>query len=103
AMLMYRYIFALLDHAATVYAAQRVRLGYSGLRSSLQCMGLLAGSVVDRSLGQATKTYEALVTRGYTGELPSAPMPSFRTADAAVLAVPGVLAWGIFVLLEYGI
>lgn len=103
AMLMYRYVFALLDHAATVYAAQRVRLGYSGLRSSLHCMGLLAGSVVNRSLGQATRTYEALLTRGYTGKLPSATMSAFRPADTVVLAVPVVLAWGAFVLLEYGL
>jgi cobalt/nickel transport system permease protein len=103
AMLMYRYIFALLDHAATVYAAQRVRLGYSGVRSSLRCMGLLAGSVVDRSLGQATRTYEALVTRGYTGELPSAPMSDLDVKDVAICAVPVALAWAAFVLLEYGI
>lgn len=103
AMLMYRYIFGLLDHAATVYAAQRVRLGYSGLRSSLRCMGLLAGSVVDRSLGQATRTYEALVTRGYTGELPSAPMSNVEVKDVAICAVPVTLAWAAFVLLEYGI
>jgi cobalt/nickel transport system permease protein len=103
AMLMYRYIFALLDHAATVFAAQRVRLGYSGLRSSLRCMGMLAGSVLDRSLGQATRTYEALITRGYTGEMPQPPLPGLQLKDAAALAAPVALVWTPFVLLEYTI
>jgi cobalt/nickel transport system permease protein len=69
ALLVYRYTFALLDHAADVAAAQRTRLGYSSLPRSLASMGVLAGAVVTRSLDQALRTYEAMVLRGYRGGL----------------------------------
>ena len=51
-------------------SAQKVRLGYSGLRRSLRSMGSLAGIVMLRSLDQAEKTHEAMVARGYRGFLP---------------------------------
>jgi cobalt/nickel transport system permease protein len=50
ALLMYRYTFVLLDQAADIAAAQRVRLGYSSPRHSLSSIGLLAGTLVARSM-----------------------------------------------------
>jgi len=75
ALLVYRYTFALLDHAADIAAAQKTRLGYSTLPRSLASMGVLAGAVVARSLDQALRTYEAMVLRGYQGGLSLRPLP----------------------------
>ena len=75
AMLMYRYIFSLLDDTADVAAAQRVRLGYNGTRRSLSSIGSLAGAVIIRSLDQAAHTHEAMSLRGYGGLIPFAPLP----------------------------
>ena len=69
ATLMYRYIFTLLDQTADVLAAQRVRLGYSGLKRSLVSLGVLTGAVIVQSLEQATRTYEAMSLRGYQGQI----------------------------------
>lgn len=74
AMLIYRYLFVILDEASEMVTAQRVRLGYSGFRNSLLSMGGLMGAVVVRSVEQSLRTHEAMIARGYTGEFPFSPM-----------------------------
>jgi cobalt/nickel transport system permease protein len=94
ALLVYRYIFTLLDQTADVAAAQRLRLGYSGVRRSLQSLGTLAGTVVTRSLDQAMRTYDAMSLRGYQGSLPFGPLPKIPYADRrnVLLAAPAIAA-----------
>jgi cobalt/nickel transport system permease protein len=87
ALLVYRYTFALLDHAADIAAAQRTRLGYSTLPRSLASMGVLAGAVVTRSLDQALRTYEAMVLRGYRGGLSLPPLPDMSRKNWRLLVV----------------
>ena len=101
AMLMYRYIFVLVETAANMATAQRLRLGYSGARESLRSLGSLSGAVVLRSAEQAVKTSEAMMLRGYQGSLPVSAMPPFTRADvlatlslcAFFAALFGVLEW----------
>lgn len=101
AMLMYRYIFVLVETAANMATAQRLRLGYSGARESLRSLGVLSGSVVLRSAEQAVKTSEAMMLRGYQGSLPVSALPPFTRADvlatlslcAFFAALFGVFEW----------
>lgn len=90
ALLVYRYTFTLLDQTADVAAAQRARLGYSSVRRSLSSMGVLAGTVITRSIDQAMRTYEAMMLRGYQGHLPFAPLPKMSISDrrSIILALP---------------
>lgn len=67
ALLTYRYIFVLLEDAYVVYSAQRVRLGYLGIRRSFQSFGTLAGAIVIRAYDQAMATSQAMRLRGYVG------------------------------------
>ncbi len=90
AMLMYRYIFALFDQAGSVWAAQKIRMGYGGLGRSLTSMGDLAGVVTLRAIDQADKTHEAMIARGYHGSLHISPLAAMRKRDA-VLTIAGVL------------
>lgn len=93
AMLMYRYIFALLDQAANIFTAQQTRLGYVGLRRSLSSMGTLAGRVLERSMEQASRTHEAMVLRGYKGSIPLGKLPPIQRRDVtAFLVVIGTVA-----------
>ncbi len=85
AMLMYRYIFTLFDQALSVLSAQKIRLGYAGLRRSLRSMGALGGVVLLRSIDQAEKTHEAMVVRGYEGLLPIPAPPALRAKDMSLL------------------
>lgn len=81
ALLVYRYVFTLLDDAADIAAAQSTRLGYSSVKRSLASAGILAGTVITRSLAQAVRTYEAMTLRGYTGQLPFGPLPRLSGND----------------------
>lgn len=81
AMLVYRYVFALLEEVAEVAAAQRVRLGYSSFRRSMVSFGVLAGTVIVRSMDQAFRTYEAMKLRGYKDRIPFAALPPMNTRD----------------------
>ena len=67
ALLTYRYIFVLLEDAYVVYSAQRVRLGYLGVRRSFNSFGTLAGAIVIRAYDQAIATSQAMRLRGYVG------------------------------------
>ncbi|MDD2671316.1 MAG: cobalt ECF transporter T component CbiQ [Syntrophales bacterium] len=104
AMLMYRFTFVLVEHASEGSAAQRLRLGYSGIRRSVSSAGMLAGSVILRSFDQARSTHDAMVLRGYKGSFPfgeeSAPRRQDLYGAAAVITVLlifySALEWRIF-------
>ena len=89
AMMTYRYIFVLLEEAADIATAQRIRMGYVGFRRSLASMGALAGNVLVRSLDQSLRTHEAMTARAYTGEMPFVPMgrPGARSVGWTLLGL----------------
>lgn len=68
-LIAYRYIFVLLEDALTLFDAQRVRLGYTNLASSLRSMGVLSGAIIIRAYDQSIATYEAMTLRGYKGKV----------------------------------
>lgn len=92
ALLVYRYIFCLLDQTCDVISAQQVRLGYSNLRRSLSSMGVLAGTVLTRSLDQAMRTHEAMMLRGYKGSIPFGPLPEISVKDGTFALIVTVAA-----------
>jgi len=100
AMLMYRYIFVLLDITADVTAAQRVRLGYSSVRRGLYSAGIVSGTVVLRSMDQAVRTNEAMKVRGYRGEIPLGPMPALARRDGWIIGWVALVLGGIFFATE---
>jgi cobalt/nickel transport system permease protein len=103
AMLMYRYVFSLLDDTADVAAAQKVRLGYRGIKRSLSSCGALAGAVIIRSLDQATHTREAMIIRGYKGSIPFGPMPAMGWMDRLRIAGFSALLAAVYLFLEWGL
>ncbi|MHB9038074.1 MAG: cobalt ECF transporter T component CbiQ [Armatimonadota bacterium] len=100
AMLMYRYSFALLDHTADVAAAQRLRLGYCGVRRSLSSMGVLAGAVIVQSLDQAARTHQAMTLRGYIGVMPYSPTPVMSKKDRWIMVLTMLVIFAAYALLE---
>jgi cobalt/nickel transport system permease protein len=91
ALLIYRYTFILIDQAADVASAQRTRLGYSSAGRSMKSFGVLAGTVLTRSIDQAMRTSEAMTLRGYRGSMPFAPMPGL-TRNESLQIFMGILA-----------
>jgi cobalt/nickel transport system permease protein len=97
-MFAYRYLFLFIDDANTIYSAQKNRLGYAGVRKGLHSFGVLTGSLVLRGFDQSQKTADAMMQRGYTGDMPLLKGEPLRFAElAAALAVvaAGGIVWMI--------
>lgn len=69
ALIIYRYIFVLLEEMVTIKDAQRVRLGYRNWRQSMMSIGILGGSLILRAYDRAERVFEAMIARGYTGAI----------------------------------
>lgn len=100
AVLMYRYLFLLLDIVGDTTGAQRVRLGYRGLRRSLRSAGIVAGTIVLRSVDQAARTHEAMIMRGYRGTLHFEPMAALPQREGIAAGAAGTLVVVLFLLCE---
>lgn len=97
-MFAYRYLFMFLEDGMTIYSAQKNRLGYAGIRKGLHSFGVLTGTLVLRGFEQSQKTSEAMIQRGYTGELPildNGPFKKTEVAAAVACVISGVVVWMI--------
>jgi cobalt/nickel transport system permease protein len=101
AILMYRYIFVLMDRVANIAAAQRLRLGYTTRGRSLRSFATLAGATIIHSFEQAERTNDAMRLRGYRGTMPFGPLPAIGGKDRLILALSIVLIVAAR-LLEWG-
>ncbi len=98
ALLIYRYVFVLLEEALAIRDAQRMRLGYCGWRRSMNSIAVLGGSLVLRAYDRAERVFEAMSARGYAGNLRAAPQA--RPGGKDVLAGAAMIA---LLLLFYGV
>jgi cobalt/nickel transport system permease protein len=98
AMNIYRHTFTLIDSASQMYCAQQVRLGYTGTRRAAMSAGVLAGSVLLRSLEQAERTHEAMTARGYTGTTAMAPLPLYSKGATAT-----AIGWAVLALVALAV
>ena len=69
ALLMYRFLFLLLDTAASMNAAQAARLGHSSYRRHMNSLALLIANLLPRALARAQGLETGLAARGWRGEL----------------------------------
>ncbi len=68
-LLIYRYIFVLLEEMVTIKDAQRARLGYHNWRQSMRSLSILGGSLILRAYDRAERVFDAMVARGYNGAM----------------------------------
>lgn len=95
-LLMYRFVFVLLDRAQAGAEAQRLRLGWRDRRRALASAGQLSGLVLVRALDQAGRTAEAMRLRGGAGRMPLPPAAALGLRNALGLALAPALvaaAW----------
>ena len=67
-MLMYRFIFVLLQTAKELWIAQQSRGGYRTRKLWMKSLGLLIGQLLRRTLDNYRQVSLALESRGFTGE-----------------------------------
>ena len=103
AILMYRYIFVLMDRAGDLAAAQRLRLGYTAPRRAFASFTALAGATVVHSFEQAGRTHDAMRLRGYQGTMPFGPLPALGRRERGLLAISLTVIVAAYGFFEWGI
>lgn len=90
---MYRYLFVLVDEAERLMRARTSRSGrrpgLSGggsVRWRAAVAGHMAGQLLVRSLDRSDRVYQAMLARGYRGEMPGMTPHAMRPIDWVVLA-----------------
>lgn len=68
-MLMYRYIFVLLDMASAMITAQNCRLGNRTIKARINGMGMLLSVLLVKALDKSRKLFDAMESRCYDGEI----------------------------------
>ncbi|KJS11276.1 MAG: hypothetical protein VR67_14670 [Peptococcaceae bacterium BRH_c8a] len=68
-VLIYRFIFILLETAGHIYTAQSSRLGYRNVRTGFHSFSQLVLSLFVKSYRQSQTVYDALLARCYDGRL----------------------------------
>ncbi|WP_026731152.1 cobalt ECF transporter T component CbiQ [Fischerella sp. PCC 9605] len=68
-LLMYRFIFVLLNTASELWTAQQARGGYRTFATSMKSLALLIGQLLKRSLENYRQVVLSLESRGFNGEL----------------------------------
>lgn len=89
--LVYRYIFVLFDAAQSIRTAQDARLGYCNIRIAYRSTSELASQLFMRAFRQAEKTYIAMDSRGYNGEI-NVPEPKFTKNPGFVVFAAAYIA-----------
>ncbi|HWQ65885.1 MAG TPA: cobalt ECF transporter T component CbiQ [Methanospirillum sp.] len=70
-MILYRYIFILLDQAMQIHTAQTMRLGYSRPREATESFGMLCGALFLSSWKSGDNLIQAMECRCYNGSFPT--------------------------------
>ncbi|MBF0419998.1 MAG: cobalt ECF transporter T component CbiQ [Magnetococcales bacterium] len=69
ALLIYRFLFLLVETAAAMHAAQAARLGHNGMRRRIQSLGSLVANLLARALDRAQRLETGLAARGWNGAI----------------------------------
>jgi cobalt/nickel transport system permease protein len=107
--LMWRYLFVMADEALRLIRARQARSGESELAGrkvggSLawrgRVTGGMAGNLFLRSLERSDRIYNAMLSRGYDGEVRALPQPAIAPSGWATLAV-GLMLLGLLLMFGY--
>jgi cobalt/nickel transport system permease protein len=100
---MYRYLFVLADEALRLTRARDSRSATIGgkpttgrsLAFRAQTTGRMVGNLFLRSYDRSERVYQAMVSRGYRGELKQLDTPSITPHDIAAGAIPLLVGLGL--------
>ena len=97
-MIIYRYLFLLLEEGQRIRNAQKARLGYAGFRSGLASSSILGGMLLLRTYDRAERNMVAMRSRGYQGVLPGATAVAMSGRDYLTLAAGTILLLTLYLM-----
>lgn len=68
-LLIYRFIFVLMESASAILISQRARLSNQNLRTSIKAFGQMGAGMFVRALQRSNALYDAMESRGYQGQI----------------------------------
>ncbi len=68
-LLIYRFIFVLLETASAIMVSQKSRLGNKDMRTSLHSFGQMGAGLLIRAFKRSNALYDAMESRGYNGSI----------------------------------
>ncbi len=104
--LMWRYLFVMVDETFRMIRARQARSGSTGgkvggsLLWRARVTGSMAGSLFIRSLDRSDRIYNAMLARGYDGEIRTLPQPGITQGEWATLGI-GLGLLSALLLLAY--
>ena len=92
-LLIYRFIFLVMETASAVMTAQECRLGNRDLRTGMRAFGEMGSAVFIRAVKRSNALYDAMESRCYDGTIRvlSEEEPPKRHQAAAAVAAAGIL------------
>ena len=95
----YRYLFHLLDSVTDMYTARRARTVRPDTTASGRAfVTASAGALFGKSHQLADEVHQAMIARGYTGDVRTLDPPQLHRVDAVALATVVLLATGALVM-----
>ena len=98
ALLIYRYVFVLIEEMSAMYEIQKVRLGYCNWRRSMSSLSTLGANVILRAYDRAEYVYEAMTVRGYSPDNKVTVYFRLDTRDIAGIGIFAVLLSLLFIV-----
>lgn len=88
---LYRYLFVLADEVMRMRQARDSRcVGRAGVLAELHTLGSMLGTLLVRSFERADHMYQAMLSRGFSGEFPVAAPRRFSWRDLAFISVVAI-------------
>jgi cobalt/nickel transport system permease protein len=104
-LLIYRYIFVFMEVSSKMNTAQKLRQGHSSVMRRLRSLALLAGNLFIRTLEQGERTFTAMNSRGYDGDiriLDELPRPR-KTVLGTIMIFDIFMVILIILLINFGV
>ncbi|WP_164977497.1 energy-coupling factor transporter transmembrane component T family protein [Ancylomarina salipaludis] len=95
-VLSFRFITILLSFSRQCYLSQKKRMAYLSFGSSVRALGMLVSSVLIKSLIHADFSHQALLNRGYKGEMKF--LDTHGSLQVKRLIFPTILMIGLIAL-----
>jgi len=96
-MLMFRYLFVLLEAVVNIRNAQVLRSGYTRTQQAMRSFSMLAGMTFIKTWEQANQTAQAMDCRGYQGKVYIQPLVQFTFWHYGQVVIGVIFSFLIYV------